>query len=282
MLNPVWKGMQHYNSAGRGSEHDLRGEFCCIVPGRPIWSLGCWQAIPHRLPRRGAGLACSGTGPTPEAPEGLVLAGAATWLPPEAQGKVRRCALEHKAGIADSLHSSMPLQARPDLAGWVASSGCGALGCEARHFAPQGIFSRTDKVRLAFELRRANCLRTRDRRVDVVTSAEDNALEWAGRRPYRLSTLSFSQAELGIELGSTRPNVKRQFAELTTAPETGVNRLLDLLPAAIYTTDAVGRISYFNEAAAGLWGCRPELGSAEFCGAWKLFWPDGSPLPNAQ
>ena len=32
------------------------------------------------------------------------------------------------------------------------------------------------------------------------------------------------------------------------------------LPAAIYTTDAEGRITFYNEAAAALWGCRPELG----------------------
>ena len=28
------------------------------------------------------------------------------------------------------------------------------------------------------------------------------------------------------------------------------------LPAAIYTTDANGRITFYNEAAAELWGCR--------------------------
>jgi PAS domain S-box-containing protein len=56
--------------------------------------------------------------------------------------------------------------------------------------------------------------------------------------------------------------------------------LLNALPAAIYRTDAAGRITFFNEAAAALWGCRPELGASEFCGSWKLFWPDGSPLPH--
>jgi len=66
------------------------------------------------------------------------------------------------------------------------------------------------------------------------------------------------------------------------SPSAAADRLLDLLPAAIYTTDAVGRITYFNEAAASLWGCRPELGTAEFCGAWKLYWPDGTPLPAEQ
>jgi PAS domain S-box-containing protein len=54
--------------------------------------------------------------------------------------------------------------------------------------------------------------------------------------------------------------------------------LLDSLPAAVYTTDAAGRITYFNEAAVELWGHRPMLGSSEWCGSWKLFWPDGTPL----
>ena len=54
--------------------------------------------------------------------------------------------------------------------------------------------------------------------------------------------------------------------------------ILRALPAAIYTTDAEGRITFYNEAAAALWGVRPALGSSQFCGSWKLFWPDGRPL----
>ena len=41
------------------------------------------------------------------------------------------------------------------------------------------------------------------------------------------------------------------------------------LPAAIYTTDAAGRITFYNESAAELWGCRPELGKSEFYGSWR-------------
>jgi PAS domain-containing protein len=52
-----------------------------------------------------------------------------------------------------------------------------------------------------------------------------------------------------------------------------LENLIRALPAAIYTTDAAGRITFYNEAAAKLWGCRPELGKSEFCGSWKLFWP---------
>ena len=54
--------------------------------------------------------------------------------------------------------------------------------------------------------------------------------------------------------------------------------LLQALPAAIYTTDAAGRITFYNDAAVALWGVRPELGQAEFCGSWKLYWPDGTPM----
>lgn len=38
------------------------------------------------------------------------------------------------------------------------------------------------------------------------------------------------------------------------------DELLEALPTAVYTTDAEGRITFFNEAAADLWGRRPELG----------------------
>jgi PAS domain S-box-containing protein len=55
-------------------------------------------------------------------------------------------------------------------------------------------------------------------------------------------------------------------------------QLLEALPAAVYTIDAEGRITFFNEAAADLWGCRPELGKSEWCGSWRLYWPDGRPM----
>ena len=56
--------------------------------------------------------------------------------------------------------------------------------------------------------------------------------------------------------------------------------VLEALPFAVYTTDADGRITSYNEAAAELWGRRPELGSSQWCGSWRLYRPDGSPLPH--
>jgi PAS domain S-box-containing protein len=64
--------------------------------------------------------------------------------------------------------------------------------------------------------------------------------------------------------------------------ERRLHELLHALPAAVYTTDALGRITFYNEAAATLWGCRPVLGTDEWCGSWKLYWPDGTPLPHSE
>jgi PAS domain S-box-containing protein len=75
----------------------------------------------------------------------------------------------------------------------------------------------------------------------------------------------------------------RQTAEAALREsEKGLSQLLHGLPAAVYTTDAAGRITFYNEAAAALWGCRPELGRSEFCGSWKLYRADGTPLPHEE
>lgn len=64
--------------------------------------------------------------------------------------------------------------------------------------------------------------------------------------------------------------------------EAYVRRILDALPAAIYTTDDAGRITYYNSAAVELAGREPTLGSDSWCVTWKLYWPDGTPLPHDQ
>jgi PAS domain S-box-containing protein len=56
--------------------------------------------------------------------------------------------------------------------------------------------------------------------------------------------------------------------------------VLDVLPAAIYVCDPQGRITYFNRAAVDLWGATPEINSSLWCGSWKLYRPDGTPLPH--
>src|SRR5579862_5579555 len=61
--------------------------------------------------------------------------------------------------------------------------------------------------------------------------------------------------------------------------EKGVRAILDALPAAVYMTDAAGRITYYNQAAADLAGRRPVLGKDEWCVTWRLYNLDGTPMP---
>jgi PAS domain S-box-containing protein len=59
-------------------------------------------------------------------------------------------------------------------------------------------------------------------------------------------------------------------------------QLLDALPVAIYTTDAEGRITYYNRAAARLAGREPQIGKDRWCVTFRLFTADGRPLPHDQ
>jgi PAS domain S-box-containing protein len=58
--------------------------------------------------------------------------------------------------------------------------------------------------------------------------------------------------------------------------------MIDALPAAIYTTDAEGRLTHYNPAAAELSGRTPELDKDQWSVLWKLYNPDGTPLPHSQ
>lgn len=59
-------------------------------------------------------------------------------------------------------------------------------------------------------------------------------------------------------------------------------QMLRALPVAVYTCDAQGRVTFFNRAAARLWGREPELNKDLWCGSWKIFKLDGTPFPLDQ
>ena len=68
-------------------------------------------------------------------------------------------------------------------------------------------------------------------------------------------------------------------APITDAPSDPFRRFVDALGVALYTTDADGHLTYYNEAAAELWGRRPAFGEL-WCGSWRLFWLDGRPMAH--
>jgi len=72
---------------------------------------------------------------------------------------------------------------------------------------------------------------------------------------------------------------RKRIEEALQISEGRYRELIQQLPAAVYTCDAQGHIQLYNEAAAALWGREPEIGKDQWCGAWKIYRPDGALLP---
>ncbi len=56
--------------------------------------------------------------------------------------------------------------------------------------------------------------------------------------------------------------------------------LLDAMSSAVYTTDSNGIITYFNPAAARLWGREPTVGVSKWCGSFRIQSLDGTPMAH--
>ena len=75
---------------------------------------------------------------------------------------------------------------------------------------------------------------------------------------------------------------KRTEAEgraLVGESERRYRALFDLVPVAVYSTDAEGVIQEFNRRAVELWGREPTT-TERFCGSFKIFYPNGRPMPH--
>jgi two-component sensor histidine kinase len=57
-------------------------------------------------------------------------------------------------------------------------------------------------------------------------------------------------------------------------------RILESLPVPIYTTDAEGWLTFYNQAAAEFAGRQPHLHIDQWCVTWRLYLPDGTFLPH--
>lgn len=96
--------------------------------------------------------------------------------------------------------------------------------------------------------------------------------------PHRLATGPASPAAVDIDF----PALLAGAPEGTQALDRiWLASILDQLPAAIYVTDAEGRLSYFNRAAAAFAGREPRLGVDLWCVMERLFDMDGEALAAA-
>ena len=95
-------------------------------------------------------------------------------------------------------------------------------------------------------------------------------------RPFRPGTLvSTMKAALR---GRQRQYEMQGLLQEVQETQQRYSQLVHGLPTALYTTDAQGHVILYNEAAAILWGRKPEIGKDLWCGSYRIFRPDGAPL----
>ena len=78
--------------------------------------------------------------------------------------------------------------------------------------------------------------------------------------------------------------VPRADSKLEQQAESRYQALLDSESTGVYTCDAAGVITYYNNRAADLWGRSPAIGDTDekFCGSHMMYRVDGSYLPHDQ
>ncbi len=102
----------------------------------------------------------------------------------------------------------------------------------------------------------------------------------AGADDYLVKPFSARELLARVEAHLKLHRVRRDAEGAVRESERRFREVIDALPAAIYTTDAEGRLTHFNPAAVKFSGRIPELGTDQWCVSWKLYYPDGTPMPH--
>ena len=83
-------------------------------------------------------------------------------------------------------------------------------------------------------------------------------------------------------LDSSQPGTLLDSALAAIEDGEGYRAEFDKIRIPIYTTDAEGLVTYWNQACVDFAGREPQLGSDRWCVTWRLFTLEGDPLPHEQ
>jgi len=136
-------------------------------------------------------------------------------------------------------------------AGWAAAPGCGGKYAPGEKWLPR-----------------------RERR--LASSCGEILYRTANRKAFGIGAPEMMKRRIGRASADGVQISAKRLDELS------FRELLDALPAAIYITDAAGRLAYYNVAAVELAGRKPKIGSDQWCVTWRLYRPDGTPLPLSE
>ena len=83
-------------------------------------------------------------------------------------------------------------------------------------------------------------------------------------------------------LESSKPEDLLNTALSALKSGSGYAAAIDRIPVPVYTTDAEGRVTYWNQACIDFAGREPQLGSDRWCVTWQLYTADGEPFPDGE
>jgi signal transduction histidine kinase/ActR/RegA family two-component response regulator len=102
-----------------------------------------------------------------------------------------------------------------------------------------------------------------------------------GKRTLLLDARRISRDVAGAILVSFQDiTEQKRAAAAIQQSEYRFRQMVDALPVAVYTTDAEGHLTHFNPAAVEFAGRVPTVGEDHWCVTYKLYRPDGAPLPR--
>ena len=112
-------------------------------------------------------------------------------------------------------------------------------------------------------------LRRKDGRFIWVSVASSSVRDAGGRFLYGIRVMQDITA-------------RKRAEDMVRESERHLRQVLEALPAAIYTTDAEGRVTLYNQAAVELLGYEPHIDADRGGISWRLYDPDGRPIPQDQ
>lgn len=114
--------------------------------------------------------------------------------------------------------------------------------------------------------------------VDKEVRRTDGRWFLARLRPYR----STEDKIEGIVITFVDVTERRNAEGALRESKQRLEDIITALPAAVYTTDSQGQITFYNATTVDIVGREPQIGCDQWSLSWKLYHPDGRPMPNDQ